>query len=234
MANKRQYTKSEVQYIRENMYRFKPQTISDKLDRPLQSICEIVNYYRKHDKGELWDYTFIETCKILRIHHASLRLYIQQKKIVPIYNFGIKRKRFVFSRYDLRDYVIRDKRASLKEYKCLDCSASVIGDLFCRKHIPSYLVTKNSVPDRLSFQLNNDPEIIKKLGEIFLKLRQEKGKTQTDVCRKMKKSNVHQMKKTRAFENGQLSVLPLHQIVEFYNVLDCSIKLIIERNPKTW
>lgn len=229
----KEYTPDEVKFIRENMYRFKPQTLAEKLNRPLASICEIVNYYRAHDKGELWDYTFPETLKILNIHQDTLRSLIKKKKLLPLYNFGIKTKRYVFSRFDLRDYVINDKRAKLKEYQCIECGQNVIGDLYCRKHVPSYLTAKKRVPDRVSFQLNHDPQVGRKLGEIFAKMRQERGKTRTDVFTHLEATRAKEVT-IRRFEEGKLKNITLDHISELYNAMDCTVKLTIERNPKTW
>lgn len=226
------YSKKELKYIRENLFNLKPKTIAKNLERSLPHILKIMRSMIGDYKGKLWDFNTVEAAKILGITPSTFRVHIRSGNVEYFSDIGGgKQHYYLFTVFNLRDFVVKHDFNKIKIYKCITCSKKIRGDLFCPSHLPIEFQKHLLPKEHPNIICRERKQALKKIGEIAKQIRIERGKSKKQLIDKM---YIQDINKINVLEKAKNDDVFLGTLIEYFKALDCTVKITIEKNPSTW
>src|SRR3989304_3130913 len=152
---KGRFTQEEIQFIEENCSRLTKKRIAEKLNRSYESVKDKMIAMGFTNALLREGLTSYEIHKLTGIPIGTLS-HASHQGLIKSTRSKFNNDSFEYSLEDLREYIFRSKFHRRKEFYCLECQKTVLGDIYCASCLPIYMRSKPQVRDVYRFNLSSD------------------------------------------------------------------------------
>lgn len=218
------YTNDEFQYIIENLFYTPLDIIARRLGRPIKGVREVLAKSGvKKTRTVDGCYTKPEIANMLSIHEYSLRKAVKDGRLKSEIYADAAMKVKLFSIKDIRNFIINSRQLNTRTYKCLHCNQDIIGDLYCKKHLPPEVgLLRKYSKDVIDIKISDK----KAMGAALRARRLELGLSGPQASELMGYDNSNLSRLERA-ERG----FTFDNLHHTFNTLGCTVKIVIEKGP---